>query len=173
MIIFEKIIERMKVAAHITTDKDVALILGLSPPDFSRRKKAGSLLPLIIEWAINENVELDWLIKGEKQGYQAAPIYNEGEKVKPSPDQWDKPALGRAVEQLSKIYAARDPVMIRAINANLDAFSRSADLAAAQQALADRMAILEKTISELKNPPAGCCIEPTPDHEPHPAESSS
>lgn len=46
-------------------EKEVAKLFGLSGPDLSNRKKRGSLLPFIVDWAINENVNLDWLIRGE------------------------------------------------------------------------------------------------------------
>lgn len=65
MVNFESVIKRIEALKGIKGDKHVAVILGISPPDFSNRKKRGSLLPVIFEWAINENVNLDWLIKGD------------------------------------------------------------------------------------------------------------
>ncbi|VVS95321.1 helix-turn-helix domain-containing protein [Desulfoluna spongiiphila] len=64
MIDLGPILSRLKEAANLSFDKDIAVLLGISAPDFSMRKKRGSLLPIIIEWAINNNVNLDWLIKG-------------------------------------------------------------------------------------------------------------
>lgn len=62
---------------NVRGDKHVAAILGLSPQDFSNRKKRGSLLPVVIEWAINENVNLDWLIRGENQTQETKQIDRE------------------------------------------------------------------------------------------------
>lgn len=48
-------------------EKEVAKLFGLSAPDLSQRKKRGSVLPHIIDWAINENVNLNWLLTGEEK----------------------------------------------------------------------------------------------------------
>ncbi|MCP4109208.1 MAG: bacteriophage CI repressor [Desulfobacteraceae bacterium] len=45
--------------------KDVALSLNISASDFSQRKRRGSLLPLIIEWGLNESINIDWLLTGQ------------------------------------------------------------------------------------------------------------
>ncbi len=50
---------------NIKADKDIALIIGLSAPDFSKRKKSGTLLPLIINYGISKKVNLHWLLTGE------------------------------------------------------------------------------------------------------------
>jgi hypothetical protein len=65
MIDFDKIIKRMKQLSCLKTDRDVADLFGLSAQDFSRRKKQGTLLPLIVDWGIINNVDLDWLLKGK------------------------------------------------------------------------------------------------------------
>jgi hypothetical protein len=59
------IIARMKHIAGIKTDKDLAELIDLSPADFSNRKKRDTLLPLIIDWAIHEKVDLNWLLTGD------------------------------------------------------------------------------------------------------------
>ena len=66
MVNFDKIITRIAVLKGVAGDKHVAAILGLSPQDFSNRKKRGSLMPAIIEWAINETVNLEWLFRGDE-----------------------------------------------------------------------------------------------------------
>jgi len=66
MIIFNEIIERLKQYTGLKANKDVAELFGISAPDFSRRKKQGTLLPLIVEWGINNNVNLDWLLAGKE-----------------------------------------------------------------------------------------------------------
>jgi hypothetical protein len=65
MIDFNSILERVKTFKNLTHNKHVAEMLGLSPADFSLRKKRGTLLPVLIEWAVNQNVNLDYLIRGK------------------------------------------------------------------------------------------------------------
>ena len=48
-------------------DKDIAKLLGISANDFSNRKRRNTLLPVIIEWATNEKVSLDWIVYGEEK----------------------------------------------------------------------------------------------------------
>ncbi len=67
------IIQRIKGIYNLENDKQVAGIFNLSPKDFSNRKKRGTLIPLIVEWAVNENVDLDWLIKGQGGIYKGKP----------------------------------------------------------------------------------------------------
>jgi len=64
MINFDDVLERFKKHSGVKNDKDLAALLGISAPDFSNRKKRGTLLPLILEWGINEGVNLQFLIYG-------------------------------------------------------------------------------------------------------------
>jgi len=54
----EKIIDRLKKKTRLSTNKDIADLLGLSPTDYGNRKKRGTLLPILIDWALNEKVDL-------------------------------------------------------------------------------------------------------------------
>ena len=56
----------MKEKAGVKEKQDIANIFGLSPASFSNKKRTGTLLLLIIEWAVNENINLDELIVGAK-----------------------------------------------------------------------------------------------------------
>ncbi len=58
------LVSRIREACKIASDKELAEILGFSQEDFSARKRRGSILPFIIEYAINNNVDLNWLITG-------------------------------------------------------------------------------------------------------------
>jgi hypothetical protein len=62
---FDDIINRIKKHSRVKKDKDVAGMFDLSPSDFTKRKQRGSLLPFIVHWAVANNVNLDWLIKGD------------------------------------------------------------------------------------------------------------
>jgi len=63
MINFDFIIKRVKEHTGINSKKELAVLFELSPADFSNRVRRGTILPLIVDWAINENVNLDWLLK--------------------------------------------------------------------------------------------------------------
>ena len=85
MIVFNDVLKRLKEIEKVKTKKDVAKTLGISAPDFHQREKRGTLMPLILEWADNEGVSLDWLMKGrgerylsEKNSNVLSNIYNRG-----------------------------------------------------------------------------------------------
>jgi hypothetical protein len=61
----EAALKRLKQFKDLETDREIAKTLGLSPSNFAARKKRDSLFPAIVDWALKENVSLDWLIKGE------------------------------------------------------------------------------------------------------------
>jgi hypothetical protein len=65
MVNFNEVVDRAKKHLNLKANKEFAEILGLSAPDFSKRKNSGTLLPLIIDWAIAENVNIDWLLTGK------------------------------------------------------------------------------------------------------------
>ncbi len=61
-----EIIERIKGLHGFTKDKELADFLGLSEQDFNNRKKRGTLLRLILDWSINESMNLNWLLRGKE-----------------------------------------------------------------------------------------------------------
>lgn len=60
---FDLIINKIMRYKGFENEKEVATLFGLSGPDLSNRKKRGTLLSFIIDWAINENVDLNRLLK--------------------------------------------------------------------------------------------------------------
>ena len=60
----DECLKRAKQAAMVKKDNEFASLLGLSPQDFSNRKKREKLLPLILEWAAREGVDASWLLTG-------------------------------------------------------------------------------------------------------------
>jgi transcriptional regulator with XRE-family HTH domain len=68
MVNLDNVVKRLLEVKGLSQGKEAAKILGISPADLSNRKKRGSLLPLLIEWAINEGVNLHWFITGEDAG---------------------------------------------------------------------------------------------------------
>lgn len=65
MVNFALVFERIMEIKGLSSEKELAKTLGISPQDFSNRKKRGTLLPVVVEWAIMEGVNLDWLLKGQ------------------------------------------------------------------------------------------------------------
>lgn len=65
MVNLDEMVKRLLTAKGLTQGKEAAKILGISPADLSNRKKRGTLLPLLIEWAVKEKVNLHWFITGE------------------------------------------------------------------------------------------------------------
>ena len=47
------VLERVKHIENVHSDKELAPLFGLTSADFSNRKKRGTLIPLIFEWALN------------------------------------------------------------------------------------------------------------------------
>ena len=72
----DSILSRVKDYLQSKNDKDIAKLLGISANDFSNRKRRKTLLPVIIEWATDEKVSLDWIVYGEeKKESRKKPIF--------------------------------------------------------------------------------------------------
>ncbi len=65
---FFDVVKRIKENRGLSDDKEVAVLLGLSPQDLVNRRKKGTILNLVVAWGINEKVNLHWLLSGETQG---------------------------------------------------------------------------------------------------------
>ena len=72
---FDEILARLKTFKGFSANKEVAGLFGLSEPDFSRRKRKGTLLPLIITWALENRVNMDWLLTG-RSNIQNEPVFS-------------------------------------------------------------------------------------------------
>ncbi len=59
------IVNNAKSLLKIPSDAKLAELLGLSSQDFNRRKKIGSILPLLIILGINEKIDMNELIFGK------------------------------------------------------------------------------------------------------------
>lgn len=58
------IVNRIKTLKGLDKDSQVAELIGLSSANFSNRKRQGSLLEPITKWAVTEDIDLNWLFKG-------------------------------------------------------------------------------------------------------------
>jgi phage repressor protein C with HTH and peptisase S24 domain len=65
MKISEEIINRLMNSQGYKTKKELAKNLGISAPDLNNRIKSGSVKQLLINHAINNKVNVDWLLTGQ------------------------------------------------------------------------------------------------------------
>jgi hypothetical protein len=61
----DAIVERIRNLNGLSADYQLAELFDLKPQDFSKRKKSGTLLQIIIGWGINQKVDIDWLLTGD------------------------------------------------------------------------------------------------------------
>ncbi|MDD2853853.1 MAG: helix-turn-helix domain-containing protein [Desulfuromonadaceae bacterium] len=118
---FDLIIKKIMSKKGFDDEKEVAKLFGLSGPDLSNRKKRGSLLPFIVDWAINENVNLDWLIKDKDDLSEAKTVISADPSplylTEVSPERKKKLKLGN---MLNRIIEEGDPKKIKAVESQLD-----------------------------------------------------
>lgn len=65
----ESVLERIKRIKALKSEKELASVLGVSPQDFSNRKRRNTLRPLVLEWAAREGVDASWLVSEEGEAY--------------------------------------------------------------------------------------------------------
>jgi len=70
MINFSDVLERVKKIKGLEHDYQLADILGISQENFSQKKRRRTLLPLLLPIAIEEKVDLNWLLKGSDPNCQ-------------------------------------------------------------------------------------------------------
>ncbi len=104
------VVERAKSVLKVTTDKEFSELLGISSADFGNRKKRGTLLPLIVVWAANENVDLNYLVTGKT--IRASDF---------DPD----PEIASLVEGARRVLTSGDPVAIEALERNIKYYDRA------------------------------------------------
>jgi len=61
----DTILTRFKFATGLKNDRDIADLIGISPQNFNNRKKRGTLLSPILEWAAKEKINTSWILTGE------------------------------------------------------------------------------------------------------------
>ena len=60
------IIDRLRLLTGMSEDQELANLLGMKKANFSARKQRDSLLDVITEWGIANNVDLNYLLKGRE-----------------------------------------------------------------------------------------------------------
>lgn len=68
----EKVLKAIKSYKNIRYDKELAELFQINASDLSVRKKRGTLVPLVVDWAIHENININMLLMGK--GVHPVPI---------------------------------------------------------------------------------------------------
>jgi hypothetical protein len=118
-----RIINKLKKHKGFSTDKEIADLFGLSEQDFNNRKKRGTILPLILNWAVNESVDLEGLFREVQEKANPADSVEVAEKkdtyIKDTEGEGRKitDLLTRATEILDS-----NSIFRQALAANINAF---------------------------------------------------
>ncbi len=103
----DKILSRIREREGARTKREIAEILNISPQDFSQREKRGTLLPLLLEWAMEKNISLDWLVAGGKTEYETE-LLSDGENPVYRIRAKSPPALNNVSDPESPAFGASD-----------------------------------------------------------------
>lgn len=141
-----EIVDRVKKLKGFSSDKDFANILDISAPDFSKRKKSGTLLPLLIDWGIAEIVNFDWLLRGE-----GAPYIKEGPEEEVAVREVDDdPVIAELLEGTRKVLKSGNRVAFEALERNIRYFSLAVET---EKRLADIEARMSRMEHDKKETP--------------------
>lgn len=131
MLNFKEIENRIKKRTGLSEGKDIAALFKMTPQNYSNKKGLGTILPTIIEWAIQENVDLNWLLIGESQnsyratsalGGQEIYVSTVGPLSKPKTVNFQETKKDSAlIQQLKRIIQDGDKIKMEAVKATLKA----------------------------------------------------
>ena len=161
---FEEILIRLKTAVDVESDADLAKKLELYPQNISHARKKKQIPP---NWFYKiskiSDCSIDWLRYGDGPRLRAGYVVERPGEMARFKKETEKEGLGgwgledisdpekieqrmdiaEAVKFLANIFASNNPLLIRAIKANLLAFSQAADQGNEMQDLKSRVSSLE------------------------------
>lgn len=151
----QAIIERVKERTGARTEGELAEIWDYSPQNYSAKKKRGTLISDIIDWAIQEKIDLNWLVWGFGQGNVDNGTVKSGRALKEAPVRYvsekKEMGLGRAVEIMNRIMSEAPVELRRAISEELHHLDQHLDKMAKKknggQTIEERIAALEQALS--------------------------
>jgi len=152
MMDFSRITSKLKEYKGFSTDKEIADLFGLSEQNFNNRKKRGTLLPLIFDWALNESVNLEWLFREVQEETNPADNIEVAEKgnayIKDTEGAGGKitDLLTRAVKILES-----NSIFRQALAANINAFHLAIHSEEKIQSLQGRIDYLEGQNKSLES----------------------
>lgn len=148
MINLDDIINRLKVFYNTENDNDIADKIDMHPSNFSQRKKRGTLFEPLIKLAINEKLNVDWLLTGEgpirveeKTGAMAA----SQEQVQYANGRYDD-----VYSDVREILASGDDFIIRALRERLKDFRIAVSMNHERRDLKQRLTLLENEMRAMK-----------------------
>lgn len=102
---FHVIVERLKQVLSVSSERALAIELGLKPAAYYNRKKAGSLpMQEIVATCVSRNVSMDWLFTG------CGDALRNGDHIEIAPVAAVEPQLlGTVVMELEKAFSADAP----------------------------------------------------------------
>lgn len=151
MVNSDEILMRFKSACGLTSDKETASLFGISQPDFARRKKRGSLLPLIIEKAIAQKVNLHWLIAGEgsPQLGTETPKLGHDQGV---PETEEIPEEIRDLLQRAKtVLMSGNPIAFDALQRNINYFAYAVESERQYNEMKDSVSEMQSRMASLED----------------------
>jgi len=138
MVNLDAVVSRLLKTMGLTQIKDAAAILGISPADLSNRKKRGTLLPLLVDWAVNESVNLHWFLTGE--GVSDA----NSSALDPDPEIADLLAGAR------NVLTSGNPIAFDALERNIRYFSHAIEVEKRMQGVEADLAEMKSYVMEMK-----------------------
>jgi len=149
----KSIIQRLLQIKGLKKEKDLASLMGLSQGDFSNRKKRDTLIPAIMVWAAQNDIDLNWLIYGKGK----EPQEPEPETIKAEPENMVRLDHQDTIAQFPEPRRARDltRTLLQLAKRNAAAFSeieRYAGELAAGRLPERRMATAGQTRNPIDSP---------------------
>jgi hypothetical protein len=114
-----EILTRIKSIRNLKNNKDVAVLLNISGSDFSNRKKRGTLLPLITQWAIDEKINIEHLLNGDEKKIPPDSCIREEDA-----SYRDKKSVDALLESVRKILNSGNKVAAEVLGKNIQYFAR-------------------------------------------------
>ncbi len=115
-----EIINRIRQSEGLHTKKEIAALFCISPQDFRQREKRGTLLPLIVKWAMQKNLSLDWLLSGytggeteQYLGENAAAEYRISSDIFPQNTKKYRESGSEGMQLLRQIMSSGDEAVIQ------------------------------------------------------------
>ena len=138
MVNLNAVVGRLLEKKGLAQIKEAAGILGISPADLSNRKKRGTLLPLLIDWAINKRVNLHWFITGER-------VFD-SKSTDLDPD----PEIAELLEGARKVLTSGNPIAFNALEQNIRYFSHAIDVEKRMRGMENDVSEMKRYIEEMK-----------------------
>lgn len=137
MVNIDKILSRLKIKAGLKHDREIAALFGLSAQDFGNRKKRGSLLPLLLDWAINENVDLHYFIVG-------------GESSATCGLTDEDPQVARLLEGAKRVLKSGNSIAFDALERNINYFDHAVAAEERLRSTEAKMEAMSKKMAEIE-----------------------